>query len=170
MILTCWEYLDTVGSDSDFILESDTDDMSEDAPCATPPAACHESDTEEGDVDDDYGEILSPEQPLPLPFQFQELSGPTHMPPPYSPSVAYFHPFFTDLLLTLMVTESTRYVLQVSSSKVGNVLTPLKNRITMHVMKGFLDRILNMGFIQKPNIASYWSTLSSQATPWFGKM
>jgi hypothetical protein len=164
------EYLDTVASDSDFILESDTDDMSEDAPCATPPAACHDSDSEEGDVDDDYGEILSREQPLPLPFQFQELSGPKHMPPPDSPSVAYFHPFFTDLILTLMVTECNRYVLQVSSSKVGNVLTQLKNRITMHMMKGFLACIENMGIIKKPTIASYWSTVCSQANPWCRKM
>jgi hypothetical protein len=34
------EYLDTIDSDIDFILESDSDDISEeDAPHATPPAA-----------------------------------------------------------------------------------------------------------------------------------
>jgi hypothetical protein len=34
------------------------------------------SDSEEDDMDvEDYREVLSPEQPLPLPFQFQELSG-----------------------------------------------------------------------------------------------
>jgi hypothetical protein len=27
-----------------------------------------------------------------------------------------------------------------------------------------------MGIIKKPTMASYWSTLCSQTTPWFGKM
>jgi hypothetical protein len=82
------EYLDTTDSDSDFIPEGDTDDTSEeeDDPHATPPDAHPVSDSEEDDMDDvHYREILSPEQPLPLPFQFQELSGPKHMPPPDSP-------------------------------------------------------------------------------------
>jgi hypothetical protein len=98
------------------------------------------SDSEEDDVDDEYyEEILSSEQPLPLPFQFQELSGPKHMPPPDSPPVACFQLFFTDLILTLMVTESNKYVQQVISSKVDNVPTLPKNwtRITMYEMKGF---------------------------------
>jgi hypothetical protein len=65
------EFLDAVDSDIDFILESDTDDASEegDALHATPPAAHTMSDSEEDDMDnEDYREILSPEQPLPLPF------------------------------------------------------------------------------------------------------
>jgi hypothetical protein len=67
------------------------------------------SDTEKHNMgDEDYREILSPEQPVPLPFQLQELSGPKHMPPTDSPPVAYFH-LFTNLILTLMVTESNRY-------------------------------------------------------------
>jgi hypothetical protein len=37
-------------------------------------------------------------------------------------------------------------------------------------MKGFLAYIINMGIIKKPATASYWSTLCSQAAPWFGKM
>jgi hypothetical protein len=66
------EYLDTSDSDSDFILESVTDDTSEedDAPHATPLAAHPMSNSEEDDMgDEDYREILLPEQPLPLPFQ-----------------------------------------------------------------------------------------------------
>jgi hypothetical protein len=108
------EYLDTIDSNSDFVLESDTDDTSgggregaaaADDPHATPQAAHPVSDSEEDDMDDeDYREILSPKQPLPLPFQFQKLSGPKHMPPP----IAYFHLFFTDLILTLIVSESNR--------------------------------------------------------------
>jgi hypothetical protein len=165
------EYLDTIDRDSDFILESDTDDTSEeeeeDVPHAKSPAAHPLSDSEEDDMDaDDYREILSPEQPLPLPFQFQELSGPKHMPPPDSP-IAYFHLFFIYLILTLMVTESKRYVQQVISSKAGNAPTPLKNgtRFTMYEMKGFLACILNMGIIKKPTVASYWSFLCSKAHP-----
>jgi hypothetical protein len=84
---------------------------------------------------------LLSEQPLPLPFQFQELSGPKHIPPPDSP-IAYFHFFFIDLILTLMVTES--------------------NRITMHKMKGFLAFTVNTCIIKKPTIASYWSAFCSQ--------
>jgi hypothetical protein len=110
------EYLYTIESDSDFILESDADDTSEedDAPHATPPAAHPMSDSEENDMDDeDYNEILSLDQPFPLPSQFQELPGPRHMPTPDSPPSAYFHFFFTDLILTLMVTESNRYAQQI---------------------------------------------------------
>jgi hypothetical protein len=71
-----------------------------------------------------YREILSPEQPLPIAFQFQELSGPKHM-PPYDPPppFAYVHLFFSDFIFTLMVTESNRYVQQVISSKASNVPT-----------------------------------------------
>jgi hypothetical protein len=49
------EYLDTNGSDNDFILESDTDDTSEqeDAPHATTPAAHCVPDSEEDDMDDE---------------------------------------------------------------------------------------------------------------------
>jgi hypothetical protein len=94
----------------------------------TPPASHPVSDGEEDDMDnEDYREILSPEQTLPLLFQFQELFGPKHIPPPASLPIAYFHFFFTDLILTLMVTESNRYVQQAICSKVGNVLTLLTN-------------------------------------------
>jgi hypothetical protein len=171
------EYLDTTDSDTDFIRESNTNDTSDgggEAPHATPPAAHPASDSEEDDKDDEgYREILSPEQPLPLPFQFQELSGPKHMPPPDSLPIAYFHLFFTDLIITPTVTESNRYAQQVISSKVGNVPTLIKNwtGTTMHEMNRFLACIINMGIIKKPTTASYWSTLCSQAaTSWFGKM
>jgi hypothetical protein len=117
------EYLDTIDSDSDFIPESDTDDTSEEEEDATPPAAHPAPDSEEDDMDDDNcREILSPEQPLTLPFQFQELSGPKHMPPPDSPPIAYFRLFFTDLIITLMVTESNKYAQQVISSKAAKEL------------------------------------------------
>jgi hypothetical protein len=71
------QYLDTFDSDSDFILESDTDDTSEEEENglhATPQLLIL-SYREEDDMDDeDYREILSPEQPLALLFQLQELS------------------------------------------------------------------------------------------------
>jgi hypothetical protein len=59
------EYLDTIDSDTDFIPESDTDDTTEeeeDGPHAIPPAAHLVSDSEEDVNDEDYREILSPEQ------------------------------------------------------------------------------------------------------------
>jgi hypothetical protein len=59
------EHLDTTDSDCDFILESDTDDTSEeeeDAPHVTLQAVHPVSDSEEDDMDDeDYTEILSSE-------------------------------------------------------------------------------------------------------------
>jgi hypothetical protein len=48
------------------------------------------------------------------------------MPLPDSPPTVYFHLFFTDLIITLMVTESNRHAQLVIFSKVGNVLTLLK--------------------------------------------
>jgi hypothetical protein len=119
--------------------------------------------------DEDYRKILTLEQPLHLPFQFQELSGPKHMPPPNSPPIAYFHLFFIDLIL--LATEFNRYEQQVITSKAANVPTLLKNwtRITMHEIKGFLACTLNMGIIKKPTIASYWSTLFPKAPHDFGK-
>jgi hypothetical protein len=66
MTIDMSEYLDTSDNDSDFILESDTDDTSEEyAPHATPPAAPPVSDSKDNE---NYREILSPEQPHPLPF------------------------------------------------------------------------------------------------------
>jgi hypothetical protein len=127
------EYSDTIHSDSDFILEGDTNNICEDddAPHEASPTTHPVSDSEEDNMDDDdYRQILSPEQPLPLPFQFQELLGPKHMPPLESPPITYFHLFFTDLILTLMVTECNRCAQQVISSKEGNVLTLLRNWMT----------------------------------------
>jgi hypothetical protein len=63
----------------------------DDAPYATPPTVHPVSDSEDDDMyDEDYREILSPEQPLPLPFKFQELSEPKHMPSPVSLPIANF--------------------------------------------------------------------------------
>jgi hypothetical protein len=57
------EYLNINNSDSDFIVESDADDASEeeqDATYVTPPAAHPVCDSEENGMDDeDYKEILS---------------------------------------------------------------------------------------------------------------
>jgi hypothetical protein len=91
------ELLDTIDSDGDFILESDTDTTSEDddAPHATPQAAHPVSDSEDNDMDDeDYTGLLSPEQPLLLTSQFQELCGLKHMPPP----IAFFFIWFVRVL------------------------------------------------------------------------
>nr|CAD7430728.1 unnamed protein product [Timema monikensis] len=88
------------------VYESDSDITSDDdnVPDLRNPAVHNMSDSDENDMDDeDYREILSPEQPLPIPFPFQELSGPKHMPPPDSLPIAYFL-FLTDFILSLMVT------------------------------------------------------------------
>jgi hypothetical protein len=155
------EYLDSVDSDSDFILESDTDGTREEEEDAALTTAHPVSDSEEDGMDEeDYREVLLPEQPLPLPFEFQELSGHKHMPPCDSSPIACFHLFLTDLILTLMVTESNRYAQQVISSKVGNVPILLKTGPELPCTR-FLVCSLNMGIIKKPTIASFWSTLCS---------
>jgi hypothetical protein len=70
-------------------LFQEEEEEEEEASHATTSAAHPVSDNVEGDMDDErYREILSPEQPLPLPFQFQELSGPK--PSPDSSPIAYF--------------------------------------------------------------------------------
>nr|CAD7264300.1 unnamed protein product [Timema shepardi] len=80
------DYLDTI--DNDFVNESDSDITSDDVnvPDLSNPAVHNLSDSD----DEDDREILSPEQPLPLPFSFQELTGPKHMPPPDSLPVTLF--------------------------------------------------------------------------------
>ncbi|XP_068081918.1 piggyBac transposable element-derived protein 4-like [Anabrus simplex] len=94
------------------------------------------------------------------------------MPPRESLPIAYVLLFFTDFILSLMVTESNRYAQQFITSKGDNVPASLKNwvRITLPEMKGFIACLLNMGINRKPTIASYWSTLPSQFNPWFPKM
>nr|CAD7412207.1 unnamed protein product [Timema poppensis] len=65
------DYLDTIDSDSDFVYESDSDITSDDdnVPDLRNPAVHNQSDSDENGMDDeDYREILSPEQSLPLPF------------------------------------------------------------------------------------------------------
>ncbi|XP_067140739.1 piggyBac transposable element-derived protein 4-like [Centruroides vittatus] len=159
--------------DSDLSSFEDEDYDPEDdvaLPSLSSPAAPSDSDDEM--ENEDYREVSSPEKPYPFPFLFQELSGPKHMPPPDSPPIAYFYLFFTSTLLSLMVEETNRYAQQVINGMGNNVPSNLKNwtKVSVPEMKGFLACILNMGLIKKPTIASYWSTSSSQSTPWFGKM
>nr|CAD7443389.1 unnamed protein product [Timema bartmani] len=108
--------------DSDFVYESESDITSDDdnVPDLRNPAVHNMSDSDENGMDDeDYREILSPEQPLPLHFPFQELSGPKHMPHHDSLPIAYFFLFFNDFILSLMVTESNRYAQQFITSNEG---------------------------------------------------
>ncbi|XP_023216792.1 uncharacterized protein LOC111619320 [Centruroides sculpturatus] len=159
---------------SDFRDEDcDCDDEYEDdvpSPTITQPAAPSDSDDEM--EDEDYSEILSPEEPCPLPFSFQELSGPKHMPPPDSPPIAYFYLFFTSNFLPLMVKETNRYAWQVKNGMGNNAPSYLKDwtKVSVPEMKGFLACILNMGLIKNPNIASYWSTSYLSHSSWFGEM
>jgi hypothetical protein len=104
-------YLDTIDSDSDYIPEGDTDDTSEeeqkDVLHATPPAAHPVSDSEEDGMDgEDYREVChlsnvslflsNPENSLDLSICLLMILL----------QLLTFHLFFTDLILTLMVTES----------------------------------------------------------------
>ncbi|XP_023241866.1 piggyBac transposable element-derived protein 4-like [Centruroides sculpturatus] len=175
------DLLDNIENFSDTISESDSDpdvsvyegsdnDSDEDIP--SPSLSNNHTKSRNDDDDEDYQEVLSPEQSSSLPFTFLELAGPKHMPPPDSPPIVYFNLFFTMTLLNLIVTESNRYAQQVINGMGNNVPPALKNwtKISVLEIKGFIACILNMGLIKKRAIAYYWSTSSSQATPWFGKM
>ncbi|XP_067141226.1 piggyBac transposable element-derived protein 4-like [Centruroides vittatus] len=176
------DLLDYIENISDMISESDSDpdvsmyegsdNDSDDDDLTSPSCSNQITQSTTDDDDEDYQEVLSPEQTSSLPFSFLELAGPKHMPLPDSPPIAYFDLFFTMTLLNLIVTESNRYAQQVINGMGNNVPPALKNwsRISVVEIKGFIACILNMGLIKKPTIESYWSTSSSQATPWFGKM
>jgi hypothetical protein len=131
------EYLDTFGSDSAFILESDIDNTNEEGGRRTAAAAAHHVSAVKSMI-----------------WMMKTTGKFCHLRNLFLIFLAYIHLFFSDLILTLMVTKSNRYAQQVINSKVGNVFTPLKNwtRITMHEMKGFLTCLLNMGIIKKPTI------------------
>jgi hypothetical protein len=80
-----------------------------------------------------------------------------------------FQLFFTDLILTIMVTESNRCMQQVISRKWA-MFRKNCTRITMYEMKGFLACNLNMGMIK---IASHSIIVAHSllpSYPWFGKM
>ncbi|XP_067140719.1 piggyBac transposable element-derived protein 4-like [Centruroides vittatus] len=159
--------------DSDLSSFEDEDYDSEDdvaLPSFFSSTVCSDSDDEM--EEEDYREVLSPEEPQPPPFSFQELPGPKHMPPPDSPPIAYFYLFFTSSLLSLMVEETNRYAEQVRNGLGNNVPSYLKNwtKVSVPEIKGFLACILKMCLDKKPTIAFCWSTSPTCYVPWFHKM
>lgn len=119
-----------------------------------------------------YVNVDLPEQPPVLPHQFMELPGPKHMPNRDSPPLAYFYLLFTVNLLDLMVKETNRAADQYMQRNAGRLAERYKKwkNVTIVEMKAFLACIINMGLNKKPTIRAYWSTKSSQVTPWFNKM
>ncbi|XP_066992310.2 piggyBac transposable element-derived protein 4-like [Anabrus simplex] len=94
------------------------------------------------------------------------------MPPPNSALISYFNLFFISFLLNLMVSDTNCYAhqfLNKNKDKLSPQLRKWKD-VTLIEMRGFLACILNMGINRKATIASYWSTFSSQSTPWFANM
>ena len=101
------------------------------------------------------------------PYEFLETVGPVNMPQGISTPVDYFMLFFTLNLVQMFVRETNKYAANFLTN------TQLKRRslghkwvaVTVTEMKAFISMILNMGLIRKPTIKSYWSTSSSQKTP-----
>lgn len=108
------------------------------------------------------------------PYTFDEIPGPKHIPPNTRTPRDFFDLFFTQTLLRLMVTETNRYADQELLSRENNISPKSRLRswakVTVSEVRAFIVVILNMGLIRKPTLKSYWSTSSSQATPWFAKM
>ncbi|XP_067141752.1 piggyBac transposable element-derived protein 4-like [Centruroides vittatus] len=122
--------------------------------------------------DEVYLEVLPPEQSLPAPFPFVELSGPKHMPPSDSHPVEYFNLFFTLPLRFLMVTETNRYAKQLINGMGVNVPKYLKKwkPVTIKDIKGILAIIFAMGIDKRPKISDYWSTLPPYISTWYAEI
>lgn len=105
-------------------------------------------------------------------FQFAELDGPKHCPPPGSEPIEYLNLFITINLLGTFVRETNRYARNYLARNVVSPKSRLKDwkDVTLSEMKAFLSIVFNMGLNKKPSIESYWSTKHSQSTPWFGKL
>ncbi|XP_067120118.1 piggyBac transposable element-derived protein 4-like [Centruroides vittatus] len=124
------------------------------------------------ELEDEYHEVLQPEQSLPDPFPFLELPGPKNMPSADSQPIDYFNLFFTVSLLSLMVAESNKYAKQVINGIGGEVPPYLQKfkKITINEIKGFLAVVFSMGLVKKSKIAKYWATSGCTVTPWYGQM
>ena len=108
----------------------------------------------------------------PTDFAFDETTGPQNIPVDCITPVDYFMLLLTPALLESMVTHTNFY----ASKFIRDNRDTLKRRSVVKnwvdtsacEMKAFVAVILNMGLTRKPTIFSYWSTPSSQMTPWFG--
>jgi hypothetical protein len=101
-----------------------------------------------------------------------ENVGPKHMPDIDAAPIKYFELFFTTSFLMLIVTETNRYAMQYISSNNLKDKSRAKEWLPVRLeeVRAFIACVLNMGLVRKPTIFSYWSKLSSGATPWFPKM
>lgn len=167
--------IDFESSDSDYIPpqdgaesvsdESDDVDLTDDEIHASELESESDSDWEEVNENND-----NPSNPN---FQYMEIHGPKHAPPPDSEPIAYFNLFFTIGFLNVIVTETNRYAQQYlhthTNLSPGARAKAWKNT-TLNEIKGFIAVLLNMNLIRRPTIASYWSTSPSQNFPWFSRM
>lgn len=105
-------------------------------------------------------------------FEYAELNGPKHCPPPGSKPIEYLNLFLTTSLITTFVTETNRYARNYLSRTVVSPQSRLKDwkAVTLSEMKAFFAIVFNMGLNKKPSIESYWSTRASQSTSWFRKL
>lgn len=105
-------------------------------------------------------------------FNYAELDGPKHCPPPGSDPIAYFNLFLTTSLICTFVTETNRYARNFLARTVVSPNSRLREwkAITVSEMKAFIAIVFNMGLIKKPTIESYWSKKASQSISWFRKL
>ncbi|XP_067134165.1 piggyBac transposable element-derived protein 4-like [Centruroides vittatus] len=161
-------YFHSVHSDSDAEVEADSNATRTCSRHVSPNSNDAPNSNDELE-DEEYLEVLPPEQSLPDPFPFLELSGPKNMPSADSQPIDYVNLFFTMSLLSLMVVESNRYAKQVINGMGRNVPQYLRKwkSITINEIKGFLACLIAMGMNPKCSIASYWTTSGPLETPWF---
>ncbi|PNF19106.1 hypothetical protein B7P43_G09791 [Cryptotermes secundus] len=125
------------------------------------------------DAAPDFTELTS-EQDVPVThiFNYMEIPGPKHVPPPGSEPILYFYLFFNESLWNMLVQETNRYADQFLAAhqylSQGSRIRQW-HEVTVTEMKAFVAVLLEMGITRRPSIMSYWTT-NSRCIPWFGKM
>lgn len=157
-------------SDDSYACSSDDTDIAQ---------SSSESESNESDNSSDDDPIPTPwlrvysEQGIDPPpeFPFDPDTGPKNIPANCTKPVDFFMLLFTNTLLLTSVRNTNHYAsifIRDNGPRLSRT-SAVKRWVDTSLceMKAFVAIILNMGLIRKPTIFSYWSTTSSQATPWF---
>ena len=140
-----------------------------------------ESESEDSDTSSDDGNVPRPTPWLrvydeqgkdpPPEFPFDPNTGPKNIPGNCTKPVDFFMLLFTTNLLLTSVRNTNSYAAEFIRDNGPRLrrTSAVKRWVdtSLREMKAFVAIVLNMGLIRKPTIYSYWSTTSSQLTPWF---
>lgn len=106
---------------------------------------------------------------------FTTRSGIKECPPRNSAPLQYFHLFFTNIFLTMIVRETNKYAHKVLQQKRDSGNLKRFSRIgkwvdlTVNELKRYFSIIINMGLNPKKNMKKYWSAKFSQTMPFFSQ-